>query len=122
MNAHPVVFVVDDEEPIRHAFHVLLAGRGIGVQTFPSAEAFLQAYRDDWTGCLFVDVRMPPMSGSELYAELSKRNTTLSIVLMTGHGNKVSLQEMLGSQVTVLEKPFSAVELITIIQRESLQQ
>src|SRR5689334_12139571 len=96
MTSPCTVFVVDDEEPIRKAFEFLLSGQGIAIRTFPTAEAFLESYRDDWTGCLFVDLRMPNMNGSELYEELRQRKTSLFVVLMTGHGNSDSLRQLLG--------------------------
>ena len=80
------VYIVDDEEPIRKAFEVLLRGRRIEVRTFSSAEAFLQSYADDWSGLLLVDARMPNMDGSEVCVELKRRNCSLRIILMTGIG------------------------------------
>ena len=116
MKSLPAVFVVDDEEPIRRAFEILLRRQSIAVRTFASAEAFLELYSVDWAGCLFADVRMPNMSGSELYEELRRRNTSLSIILMTGHGSTDSLRDLLGSETIVLEKPLSAEELQEIVR------
>ena len=112
MNQAASVYVVDDEEPIRNAFEVLLRGRGIEVRTFSSAEAFLQSYADDWVGLLLVDVRMPNMDGSELCLELERRNSALRIILMTGHGNADSLKEAFGGNIRLLEKPFKAQEIV----------
>jgi len=116
--AESQILVVDDEEPIRRAFEVLLGAQGIAVRTFSSAEAFLQSYSDDWVGCLFVDVRMPNMSGAALHGELCKRKTSLSVVLMTGHESSDSLQDLLGGQILVLEKPFSAEALKELVRRQ----
>lgn len=121
MRSNLTVFVVDDEEPIRYAFEILLSDQGIAVRTFSSVEAFLQSYHDGWAGCLFVDVRMPNMSGVELYRELRRRNTALAIVLMTGHASTASLQEPLGGDIVVLKKPFSGEELKEVLRRECSQ-
>lgn len=111
MNQAASVYVVDDEEPIRNAFEVLLRGRGIEVRTFSSAEAFLQSYADDWSGLLLVDARMPNMDGSELCLELKRRNCSLRIILMTGLGDGDSLKEALGDEVRLLNKPFQVHEI-----------
>lgn len=111
MTSPATVFVVDDEEPVRHAFEVLLDAWGIPVQTFSSAEAFLQAFSGDSSERLFLDMRMPGMNGAELYKELRRRNAAFSLVLMTGHGSVESVQELLGGEAVVLEKPFSAADL-----------
>ncbi len=105
------VCIVDDEEPIRKAFEVLLRGRGIEVRTFSSAEEFLQAYADDWSGLLLVDERMPNMDGLELCLELKRRNCSLRIILMTGLGDGDSLKDALGDEVRLLNKPFQVHEI-----------
>jgi two-component system C4-dicarboxylate transport response regulator DctD len=110
------VFVVDDEEPIRRAFEVLLEAWGLPVRTFSSAEDFLRSYRDHWTGDLFIDLRMPSMSGWELYGELRQRKTALSVVLMTGHGSRDFSRELLDGETVVLEKPFAAEELKRLLR------
>ncbi len=106
------VYVVDDEEPIRNAFEVLLRGRAMEVRTFSSAEAFLHAYADDWVGVLLVDARMPDMDGSALCRELERRNSSLRIILMTGDEDADSLTAALGGGVRMLEKPFKAEEVV----------
>lgn len=106
------IYVVDDEEPIRSAFEVLLRGRGIDVRTFSSAECFLRSYADDWTGLLLVDSQMPEMDGTQLCLELKRRNCSLRIVLMTGHEGCDSLKEALGDEVRLLEKPFKVQEIV----------
>jgi len=119
MISTPTVFVVDDEEPICHAFRALLTTRHIPVQIFSSATEFLNAYRDDWLGCVFADLRMPEQGGAELYRILRKRESQLHVVLMTGSESFRSLPEYINNEVRVLEKPFSAQQLESIV-RQSL--
>lgn len=117
MISTPSVFIVDDEEPIRYAFEVLLRTRGINARSFSSAEEFLCSYREDWRGCLFADVRMPNMNGIELCRLLRERNASLSVVLMTGRESAAAIKDSLGAEIEVLEKPFSAEHVLATIQR-----
>jgi FixJ family two-component response regulator len=119
MKSTPTVFVVDDEEPIRHAFEAFLNTQGIAVLSFSSAEDFLHSYREDWTGCLFADVQMPDMSGIELIRQLRARNSILPVVLMTGRESTHSLQEVFDEKISVLEKPFSA-EVVANMVRDNV--
>ncbi len=119
MASKPTVYVVDDEEPIRHAFGALLTTRRIPMQIFSSATEFLTAYRDDWCGCVFADLRMPEHGGAELFRILRKRQSQLHVVLMTGSESFRTLPEFINNEVLVLEKPFSAQQLESIV-RESL--
>jgi len=55
----PIVYVVDDEPSIRNSIKELAESVGLRVQTFATAQDFLQAQRPDVPGCLVLDVRLP---------------------------------------------------------------
>lgn len=119
MSLVPTVFVVDDEETVRHSMEVLLRVLGFPVRTFPSAELFLESYQESWTGCLFVDLQMPGMGGRELLAELDRRQQLLPAILMTGHADEESLQWAAHlSSIIVLEKPFSVEQMKEVVHRQ----
>ena len=58
-----MVAVVEDDESYRLALRRLLKSAGFPVQSFTSAEEFLNSGRQQETGCLIADIRMPGMSG-----------------------------------------------------------
>ena len=64
------VFVVDDDPTICRALERLLRSAGHVVETFGSAEAFLERSPRPASGALILDVRMPGMSGIELQRHL----------------------------------------------------
>ena len=81
------VFVVDDDESIRKALKRLLQVHGYFVITFESAEALL---RSDWLhmeGCILLDIRLPGMSGPELYEKLASIKMIHPVIFMTAHDN-----------------------------------
>ncbi len=91
---------------------------GHPVDSFESAQQFLEAYRDDRPGCLLVDVRMPGMSGLELQEVLCKRKVRIPIILITGHGDIPSaVQAMDNGAITYLEKPCPERKLWGSIKR-----
>ena len=47
----PTVFVVDDDAAVRDSLRMLLKSVGLPVEVFDSAQAFLDAERDDRPGC-----------------------------------------------------------------------
>lgn len=108
MNAtDPKVYIVDDDRDIRRSLSRALQKRGFDVEAFDSAQAFLSAYAPDRTGCLVLDYGMPDMNGLELQAELLRRNHTIPIIFITGHGGvPESVQAMKAGAIDFLEKPF----------------
>ena len=92
MNALPtaseqIIHVVDDDEALRDSMTWMLEGNDYKVATYESAEAFLRVISPTMVGCVVLDVRMPGMSGLELFEELGRRRCTLPVVFITGHGD-----------------------------------
>jgi len=118
VNAHPPVFIVDDEEAVRISLSRLLAAIGVPTEMFPTAVDFLKTYTPDRRGCVLVDLRMPGMSGLDLMLELRRRNIDLPVILMTGHTDERSVKHLEAQQpFGFLEKPFSIKDLKALVER-----
>jgi DNA-binding NtrC family response regulator len=59
----PIVYVVDDDAPLRDALKSLLRSVGLRVEVFGSGADFLKAKLADAAACLVLDVRLPGVSG-----------------------------------------------------------
>ena len=66
-----VISVVDDDESIRASTKSLLRSVGYEVETFASADLFLESGALRETECLILDFRMPGMDGLELQRRLN---------------------------------------------------
>ena len=62
----PIVFVVDDDVSVRNGLKRLIRSVGLEVETFASAQEFLDHDHPDRPSCLVLDVRMPGLSGLDL--------------------------------------------------------
>jgi RNA polymerase sigma factor (sigma-70 family) len=108
MNDTQWVYVVDDDQAMRESLQWLIESVAMRVRTFASANEFLQAYREDWSGCLLLDVRMPGMSGLELQACLAQGDIRLPVIVITGHGDvSMAVRAMKAGAVDFIEKPFN---------------
>ena len=114
----PTVFVVDDDAAVRDSLKMLLKSVGQLVETFGSAQEFLDAYRDDRPGCLVLDIRMPGMSGLELQAKLNERRAILPVIFITGHGDvPMAVEAMQAGAVDFIQKPFRDQDLLDRINQ-----
>ncbi|MCB1892970.1 MAG: response regulator transcription factor [Rhodocyclaceae bacterium] len=110
------VYIVDDDEPMRDSLQWLLESQGFAVTAFASAEEFLAACRDGMAGCIVLDVRMPGMSGLELYEKLNARRCTLPVIFITGHGDvPMAVSALKKGAVDFIEKPFGDQDMLRLI-------
>ena len=117
-NADAIVFVIDDDESIREALKSLIRSVGLSVETFASADEFLQSRHPDIPACLILDVRMPGLSGLDLQRDLTEANIHIPIIFITGHGDiPMSVRAMKAGAVEFLTKPFRDQDLLDAIQQ-----
>lgn len=109
----PIVFVIDDDPAVRDSLSLLFETEGLVVECHESAESFLAAYGDERPGCLVLDVRMQPMSGPELQAELVRRGSRMPIIFLTAHGDiPMTVRAMKAGAKDFLTKPINGTELL----------
>ncbi|MEL7545098.1 MAG: response regulator [Pseudomonadota bacterium] len=112
------VFLVDDDEAIRHSASFMLRHAGYRVKTFADGETFLEELPTlDDAGCILLDVRMPGMDGLQVQAVMNDRGVGLPVIILTGHGEvDVAVQAMKAGAVEFLEKPYDKKTLLGAIE------
>jgi FixJ family two-component response regulator len=112
-----IVFVVDDDASVRRAIQRLIESVGLHVESFGSANEFLQANRSDVPSCLVLDIRLPGKSGLELQRELAEANIRVPIIFITSHGDvPMTVRAMKAGAVEFLTKPFRDQDLLDAVQ------
>ncbi|WP_439271959.1 response regulator transcription factor [Pseudochrobactrum sp. HB0163] len=107
------VHIVDDDEAIRDSLSWLFRSRGVGVTTWPSGEAFLQAWSPDMHGCILLDMRMDGMSGLEVFDRLISLHARQPVIFLTGHGDiPLAVECLKQGAADFLEKPFNDNNLV----------
>ena len=113
------VFIVDDDQAVARSLRWLIETVRLKVETFASAQAFLDGYDASKPGCLVLDVRMPGMSGLELQERLAARRAYhVPIIFITGHGDvQMAVRAVQAGAFDFVEKPFNDQDLLDRIQR-----
>jgi two-component system, LuxR family, response regulator FixJ len=118
MSSRPTVFVVDDDQAMRNSLKWLIESVSMQVETFESANAFIQSYYPGRSGCLLLDVRMPGMSGLELQEYLLVNQIAIPVIIITGHGDvPMAVRAMKAGAVDFIEKPFNDELLLESIRQ-----
>jgi two-component system, LuxR family, response regulator FixJ len=109
----PTIYIVDDDDGMRHALSVLMSTVGYNAVSFARPAEFLQKLDPNQPGCLVLDVRMPEMSGLEVQQHLNRSGSMLPVILMTGHGDiPMAVQAMKDGAFDFLQKPFRDQDLL----------
>jgi FixJ family two-component response regulator len=117
MHQDKTVFVVDDDQAMRNSLKWLIESIGMKVETYASADAFIEGYYPGRSGCLLLDVRMPGMSGLDLQEHFLRENIRIPIIIITGHGDvPMAVRAMKAGAVDFIEKPFNDEMLLDSIR------
>lgn len=117
MMTTPLTYIVDDEEFVREALARLLASAGIESVGFPSAEAFLDAWRPGLRGCVVLDLRMPGVDGLEMQARLADADFDLPILFLSGSADVPSaVRALKAGAADFLSKPIEGRDFIARVR------
>ena len=121
-NTKKVVYLVDDDEAVLDSLSCLLKSSGYAVNSFLSAEAFLENYDYKLSGCLILDVSMPFMNGLELQDNLLVSKINIPIIFISGHARvQESVKALRHGAIDFLEKPFET-EILLLRIKEAIQK
>jgi FixJ family two-component response regulator len=117
-NRMRTIVVVDDNPSMLQSLSRLLSAHGFHVQTFASAESFLEDIAKCEADCLLLDIHLGGISGVDLQRRLTSSGTDLPVIFMTAIDNEATRQEAFDvGCIAYLTKPFLAKMLIDAINR-----
>ncbi len=89
------IFVVDDDESIRHLFIEAFKRKGYKVRSAESAEKALEILEKESFHVIFLDLKLPGMSGVELCRLLKKKTPEVVIFAITAYASIFELSDCL---------------------------
>ena len=102
------IAIVDDEKDMRQSISQWLALSGFDTETYSSAEEALKGLGNDFPGIVVSDVKMPGMDGMQFLRKLKGVDSSLPVIMITGHGDvPMAVEAMRMGAFDFLEKPFN---------------
>lgn len=119
MNQAPaLIYLVDDDAPVRDALGLLLRTIGYRVSTHADAKSLLAAVDDGEHACIVIDIRLVGLSGLSLPALLEARGVCLPVLFISGHADVPStVQAFKLGAIDLLQKPIHEQSLIDAVER-----
>ncbi|MDY0271552.1 MAG: response regulator [Advenella sp.] len=116
------IHIVDDDASVREALLYLLQSLGYDAQTWPDGRSFLDGADIGKGGVVILDIRMPHLSGQELYQLLIEAKSTLAVIILTGHADVPMAVEMLKKGVVdFLQKPVALAQMDVALENALAQ-
>ena len=113
-----LILLVDDDFAVTDACRFLLEGLNYRVQTWHDSQKFIDSIDPYQCGVVMLDIRMPGIDGQQVHQQLRRQNSTLAVVIVTGHGDiAMAVEEMKLGAVDFLQKPIAAAPLIEALER-----
>lgn len=111
-----LIRIVDDNKMHLDAIKFALEADDWIVETYLSAEQFLNELDFSIRGCIILDIKMPTLSGPQVQEELNEYNTLLPIIFLSGHGDMdTAIHAFRRGAFDFLQKPVDVKELIKVI-------
>lgn len=110
--------MVEDDPSMRRSIERLLAIHGFIVESFSSAETFLERGHIDRVGCLVLDIHLSGTSGLELRACLIEAGSSIPIIFITAlEDDDIEAAAARLGCVAYLRKPFPPDLLVSAVNR-----
>lgn len=113
------ILVVDDDESVNAIFDFILQQAGYNTVSVHSGKECLEIIQSKQEiDLVFLDLKMPDMSGIEVFRELIKFRPNQLVIMMTGYLVNEALKEAFELGIYgVIYKPFDVEEVLGIIDK-----
>ena len=114
------ILVVDDEQDIRELVAGVLEDEGYDTRSAANSDATLEAIATRRPSLVLLDVWLhgSRLGGLELLDEIKRRDPTLPVLVISGHGNlDTAVAAIRRGAADFIEKPFEAERLLLMVAR-----
>ncbi|MBP7651870.1 response regulator [Candidatus Dependentiae bacterium] len=114
------IMVVDDEKEICLSLKFMLEFNGYAVEIFYNVESaynYLLHNEENLPDIIITDYQMQGANGIELLNKVKNNYPEISVIIMTGYGNKkLAVESMVSGAENFLDKPISAYDVLKAIE------
>ena len=113
----PRILWTDDEIDLLRAHIIFLQEKGYEVETANNGNDAVEKVKDNFYDIIFLDVRLPDMTGFETFERMKKIDPQATVIMMTGYAEEELIQSAVGAGAyAYLYKPFDMETVITLVE------
>ncbi|MCS6885628.1 MAG: response regulator [Acidobacteriota bacterium] len=114
---HYSVLLIDDEDIVRGAMEEILLDEGFAVVPATTGAEGIELFLSRHFDLVITDLGMPGLHGWDVIKQVKEKSPTTPVILLTGWANQTDLTLAQERAVTLLAKPISGNELVTVIAK-----
>ena len=108
----PKLLIVDDEPNVRYSLEKTFRADEVDVVTAETGRDGLRLAQNESPDAVLLDVRLPDMSGLDVFAQMREHDRRLPVIIMTAHTTtEIAIEAMKRGAFEYLLKPFDLAEL-----------
>ena len=112
------ILVIDDEKNILHLIQNEFSEEGFEVTTALSGEQGLEIAAQQKFNLVFLDLKLPKISGIETLRRLKQKSSSTEVIMITGHGEiKSAIESIKLGARDYITKPFKLNELLFLARQ-----
>jgi CheY-like chemotaxis protein len=118
-NSQNRIMIVEDEQDIARLFEIALVQNGFNVDVFIDPLSALSSYRSGLYDLLLLDVKMPNMTGFELYQKIKDIDNKARVCFITAYEESINSLKKLFPNLEVdcfVSKPVELHKLVDIVK------
>src|SRR4030067_502861 len=101
------VLIVDDDDAIRNGCQLLLKDEGYSVMATSDPREGLRLVKEENFPIVFVDYKMPEMTGIEFLRQVRQQNPNTDVVMITGYASiEMAIDAIRLGAYDYIQKPF----------------
>ncbi len=112
---HPLIFVVDVDEAVRHSLRFSLEAEGFTVKEDATGGQLLLEPEIGAASCLVIDNGLPDMTGLEALRQIRDRGIDVPAIIITARLSETMRAGAAAAGARVAEKPFLGTALMNDI-------
>ncbi|MBN8646488.1 MAG: response regulator [Caulobacterales bacterium] len=111
------IYIVDDDNNLRHAMRQTFENQSYNVADFENAESFLNSDFANMANCILIDAYLPNINGLEVLENLKNAKINIPTIMITGNADiAMSVKAMKAGAIDFLEKPIKSDDLLQFVE------
>ena len=118
------ILIVDDNKDLADGLGIVLGSEGYQTTLTYNGDDCIKAFNAGHFDVVFIDVKLPDMSGVDVFHEIHMKDPKVKVIMMTGYRVEQLLTGVIDDvDIEILHKPFElerVLEVLNNIRQESI--